>query len=131
MHEFLLAERELRRRFAELEKEMWARFAAPDLHPVDLEKIQKMYDEYTMVETFNDAGDKATVITTTVRPSQHLTRARYTLERIDGKLRIKRLEWKCQVCEANGNITLSDGKVRECMVCHGVGWFVAPPPKKE
>lgn len=90
-----------------------------------------MYDDYTMVETFNDAGDKATVITTTVRHSQHLTRARYTLERIGGKLRINRLEWNCLSYHGKGSITLTSGEVRECILCHGVGWFVAPPPKKE
>lgn len=130
MHEFILAEREMRHRFAELEKEMWARFAIPGLDPMDLVKIQQKYDEFTMVETFNEAGEKATVVATTVRPSQWLTRARYTLCQLDGAWRISGLEWACKLCEGKSKLKDVDGKDRDCMVCHGTGWFAAPCPKE-
>ena len=129
MHEFILAERQMRRRFAEIEKEMWVRFAVPGLHPMDLVKIEQKYDEFTQVETFHEAGDKATVVATTVRPSQWLTRARYTLCKEDTGWRISCLEWACKTCEATGKIKGIKDDIHECLVCQGKGWFVSPSPK--
>ncbi len=117
MQEFLVAERELRRRFAELEKEMWARFAVPNMHPWDLAEVQKKFDDFTMVESFKEAGEQATVIATAVRVSQWVTRARYTLRQSTGAWQISCIEYACKLCE---NL----GKVRpDCPVCHGAGWF--------
>lgn len=122
MLEFLLAERELYRRFAELEKELWARFAVPGLHQMDLVDWQAKWNEHTGFESSELAGEKATAVATIRRSSHLITRARYSLHRTDKSWRIDGLEYLCLSCDGRG--LLLKGEV--CSICQGKRYFTPP-----
>jgi hypothetical protein len=122
MQEFLRAERELYRSFAELEKELWAQFAMPSLHQIDLVEWQTKWDEHTRFERSELAGEKATAIATIRRSSHWVTRARYSLRRTENAWRIDGLAYFCLVCNGSG-FSL---KGEACSICHGKRYFTPP-----
>ena len=126
MHQFLVAERALHTRLVEVANEMWASFAVPHFRPPHLALLQKKWDEQTMVQTFRETGEGATVVATTVRSWQSPGRVRYTMARRDRAWWISGMERACGNCNGHGTYLVEqEGETKEmvCLVCRGKAWF--------